>query len=199
MTACCAMASACCPTLTLRLLLRCVDNPCAASRGCFSLANFFSLFPASSNPNRCSAHHHRRRLQSTYMALILRRDSKPSCRCRLWPTPWPACAITLSTLSAIPLVGSLHLRCSCALLLIFRILTLFRPCCPADQSGGNRPLCIGKLVNTKRPVWVISSETCAFFPIGAELVREVSPVTAKHQVENLSRSLTQVGLIPLIL
>jgi amidophosphoribosyltransferase len=40
---------------------------------------------------------------------------------------------------------------------------------------GNRPLCIGKLINTKRDVWVVASETCAFFPIGAELVREVRP------------------------
>lgn len=40
---------------------------------------------------------------------------------------------------------------------------------------GNRPLSIGQMRDTKHPVWVVSSETCAFSAVGADFVREVLP------------------------
>lgn len=39
---------------------------------------------------------------------------------------------------------------------------------------GNRPLSLGRLMGTEQDVWVVASETCAFTPIGADFVREVS-------------------------
>lgn len=47
---------------------------------------------------------------------------------------------------------------------------------------GNRPLCLGKLMGTKSDVWVVASESCAFGPIGADFVREVSCNRGRFQL-----------------
>ena len=70
---------------------------------------------------------------------------------------------------------------------------------------GNRPLCIGKCdtsfainhENGKKqlqeaPVWIFSSESCAFHSIGATLVREVEPGEIVQLTEN---GINSVGLV----